>query len=107
MPDVRTLFELEMNKLDVRENFDYRNLNISLECNMYTSWVVKLLMELSTADETHSPKRETQISYNVYHIMYLMPDEVLDEIFNSESRAFQKVADEKHNYIVPLNKGGH
>ena len=107
MPDVRTLFELEMNKLDVRENFDYRNLNISLEYNMYTSWVVKLLMELSTADETLSPKRETQISYNVYHIMYLMPVEVLDEIFNSESRAFQKVADEKHNYIVPLNKGGH
>ena len=107
MPDVRTLFELEMNKLDVRENFDYRNLNISLEYNMYTSWVVKLLMELSTSDETLSPKRETQISYNVYHIMYLMPIEVLAEIFNSESRAFQKVADEKHNYIVPLNKGGH
>ena len=35
MPDVRTLFELEMNKLDIRENFDYRNLNISLEYNMH------------------------------------------------------------------------
>ena len=36
-----------------------------------------------------------------------MPFEVLAEIFNSESRAFQKVADEKHNCIVPLNRGGH
>ena len=65
MPDVRTLFELEMNKLDIRENFDYRNLNISLEYNMYTSWAVKLLMELSTADKTHSPKRETQVSHDL------------------------------------------
>ena len=64
MPDVRTLFELEMNKLDLRENFNYRNLNISLEY-MCTSWTVKLLMELSTADKTHSPKRETQISHDL------------------------------------------
>ena len=40
MSDVRTLFELEMNKLDLRENFHYRNLNISLEYNMCTSWSV-------------------------------------------------------------------
>ena len=65
MPDVRTLFELEINKLDLRENFDYRNLNISLEYNMYTSWAVKLLMELSTVDKTHSPKRETQILHDL------------------------------------------
>ena len=39
--------------------------------------------------------------------MYLIPLEVLAEIFNSESRAFQKVADEKHNCIVPLNTRGH
>ena len=67
MPDVRTLFELEMNKLDLRENFNYRNLNISLEY-MCTSWTVKLLMELSTADKTHSPKRETQISHDLKKI---------------------------------------
>ena len=65
MPDVRTLFELEMNKLDLRENSDYRNLNISLEYNMCTSWAVKLLMELFFADKTHSPKRETQISHDL------------------------------------------
>ena len=53
MPDVRTLLELEMNKL------------ISLKYNMYTSWAVKVLMELSTADKTHSPKRETQISHDL------------------------------------------
>ena len=63
MPDVRTLFELEMNKLDLRENFDDRNLNISFEYNMCMA--VKLLMELSTADKTHSPKRETQISHDL------------------------------------------
>ena len=33
-----------------------------------------------------------------YSIMYPMPFEVLAEIFNSESRAFQKVADEKQLY---------
>ena len=65
MPDVRTLLELEMNKLDLRENFYYRNVNISLKYNMYTSWAVKVLMELSTADKTHSPKRETQISHDL------------------------------------------
>ena len=42
-----------------------------------------------------------------YSIMYPMPFEVLAEIFNSESRAFQKVADEKQNCIVPLNTGGN
>ena len=42
-----------------------------------------------------------------YSIVYPMPFEVLAEIFNSESRAFQKVADEKYNCIVPLNTGGH
>ena len=65
MPDVRTLLELEMNKLDLRQNFYYRNVNISLKYNMYTSWAVKVLMELSTADKTHSPKRETQISHDL------------------------------------------
>ena len=65
MPAVTILFELEMNKLDLRENFDYWNLNISLEYNMCTSRVVKILMELSTADKTHSPKRETQISHDL------------------------------------------
>ena len=40
-------------------------------------------------------------------IMYTMPVEVLGEIFNSESKAFQKVADEKHNCVIPLNTGGH
>ena len=39
--------------------------------------------------------------------MYPMPLEILAEIFNSESKAFQKVADEKHNCIAPLNSGGH
>ena len=71
MPDVRTLFELEMNKLDIRENFDHRNLNISLEYNMCTSWAVKLFMELSTADKTDSPKRETQVS-TVFCIIFEM-----------------------------------
>ena len=65
MPDVRTLFELEMNKLDLQENFDYRNLNVSFKYNMGTSWAVKILIELSTADKTHSPKRETQISHDL------------------------------------------
>ena len=65
MPDGRTSFESEMNKLHLQDNFDYRNLNISLECNMHTSWVVKLLMELSTADKIHSPKRETRISHDL------------------------------------------
>ena len=32
---------------------------------MCTSWAVKLLMELPTADKTHSPKRETQISHDL------------------------------------------
>ena len=36
-----------------------------------------------------------------------MPFGVLAEIFNSESRNFQNVADEKHNCVVPLNTGGH
>ena len=36
-----------------------------------------------------------------------MPIEVLAEIFNSESKAFQKVAEEKHNCIVPLNTVEH
>ena len=36
-----------------------------------------------------------------------MPFEVLAEIFSSKSRTFQKVADEKHNCIVPLNTRGH
>ena len=39
--------------------------------------------------------------------MYSMPVEVLAEILNCESKAFQKVADEKHNCVVPLNIGGH
>ena len=65
MPDVRTLFELEMNKFDLRESFNYRNLNISLEYNMYKSWVVKLLMNLPIAEKSHSPKRETQISHDL------------------------------------------
>ena len=65
MPDVRTLFELKMNKLDLRENFAYRNLNISLEYNMCTSWALKPLMELSTADKINFPKRETQRSYDL------------------------------------------
>ena len=65
MPAVTILFELEMNKLDLRENFDYWNLNIILEYNMCTSRAVKILMELSTADKTHSPKRETQISHDL------------------------------------------
>ena len=65
MPDARALFEVEMNKLYVRENFDSWNLNFSLEYNMYTSWAVKLLIELSTADKTHPPKSETQISHDL------------------------------------------
>ena len=32
---------------------------------MCTSWAVKLLMELPTADRTHSPKRETQIPHDL------------------------------------------
>ena len=39
-------------------------------------------------------------------VMYSMPFEVLAEIFNSESRAFQKVADKKHNYMVRLTTWG-
>ena len=65
MPDVRTLLELEMDKLDLQENFDYRNLNVNFKYNMGTSWAVKILIELSTADKTHSPKRKTQISHDL------------------------------------------
>ena len=36
----------------------------------------------------------------------MMPVEVLAEIFNSENKAFQKVADNKHNCIVPLKTEG-
>ena len=71
MPDARTLFELEINKLDLRENFDYLSLNISLEYNMCTFWAVKLLMELFTADKTYSPKRETQISHKYHTNVFL------------------------------------
>ena len=46
-------------------------------------------------------------SRNQYSIMNPMPVEVLVEILNCESKVFQKVADEKHNCIVPLNTGGH
>ena len=32
---------------------------------MYKLWVAKLLMNLSTAEKSYSPKRETQISHDL------------------------------------------
>ena len=79
MPDVKTLFEYEMVKLQNRENLNYRDLDIKLEYNYHTSWAAKLFMELSTDDKTMSPKRETKIAhdfkkarqhYFCLHLMY-------------------------------------
>ena len=64
MPDVKTLFEYEMEKLQNRENFNYRDLDIKLEYNYRTSWAAKLFMELSTQDKTMFPKRETKITHD-------------------------------------------
>ena len=65
MPDVKTLFELEIEKINIRENFDYRNLDISEEYKLHTSWALKLLLELTTADKTQSPTRQTKISHDL------------------------------------------
>ena len=81
MPDVKTLFEYEMEKLQNRENLNYRDLDIKLEYIYHTSWAAKLFMELSTHDKKMSPKRETKIAhdfkkarqrYFCLHLMYLI-----------------------------------
>ena len=72
MPDVKTLFEYEMEKLQNRENLNYRDLDIKLEYNYHTSWAAKLSMELSTDDKTMSPKRETKIARQRYFCLHLM-----------------------------------
>ena len=79
MPDFKTLFEYEMEKLHNRENFNYRDLDVRLEYNYHTSTAAKLFMELSTHDQTMSPNREAKIAhdfkkvrqcYFCLHLMY-------------------------------------
>ena len=53
-----------MGKLQNRKNLNYRDLDIKLEHNYYTSWAAKLFMEFSTQHKTMSPKRETKIAHD-------------------------------------------
>ena len=79
MPDVKTLFEYEIEKLGSRNNLDYRELDINSEYRFNTSWAAKLFIEVSITDKTQSPKRETKITHNLkktcqrffcLHLMY-------------------------------------
>ena len=79
MPDVKTLFEYEIEKLSSRNNLDYRELDINSEYRLNTSWATKLFIEVSTTDKTQSPKRETKIKHDLkktrqrffcLHLMY-------------------------------------
>ena len=79
MPDVKTLFEYEIEKLSSRNNLDYKELDIKSEYRLNTSWAAKLFIEVSTTDKTQSPKRETKITHDLkktrqrffcLHLMY-------------------------------------
>ena len=79
MPDVKTLFEYEIEKLSSRNNLDYRELDINSEYRLNTCWATKLFIEVSTTDKTQSPKRETKIKHDLkktcqrffcLHLMY-------------------------------------
>ena len=74
MPDVKTLFEYEIEKLSSRNNLDYQELDIKSEYRLNTSWAAKLFIEVST-----TPKRETKITHDLkktcqrffcLHLMY-------------------------------------
>ena len=65
MPDVKTLFEYEIEKLSSRNNLDYKELDIKSEYRLNTSWAAKLFIEVSTTDKTQSPKRETKITHDL------------------------------------------
>ena len=62
MPDVKTLFEYEIEKLSSHNNLDYKELDMKSEYRLNTSWAAKLFIEVSTTDKTQSPKRETKIT---------------------------------------------
>ena len=79
MPDVKTLFEYEIEKLSLRNNLDYKELDRKSEYRLNTSWAPKLITEVSTTDKTQSPKRETKIIHDLkktgqhffcLHLMY-------------------------------------
>ena len=84
MPDVKTLFEYEMEKLQNCSNLNDRYLDIKLEYNYHISWAAKLFIEISTLDKTMSPKRETNFAgdfkktrqrYFYLHLMYHIRNE--------------------------------
>ena len=79
MPDVKTLFENEIEKLSSRNNLDYKELDIKSEYRLNTSWAAKLFIKVSNTDKTQSPKRETKITHDLkktrqrffsLHLMY-------------------------------------
>ena len=79
MPDVKTLFEYEIEKLSSRNNLDYKELDIKSEYRLNTSWAAKLFIEVSTTDKTQFLKRETKITHDLkktrqrffcLHLMY-------------------------------------
>ena len=79
MPDVKKLFEYEIEKLSPRNNLDYKELDIKSEYRLNTSWAAKPFIEVSTTDKTECPKRETKITHDLkktrqrffsLHLMY-------------------------------------
>ena len=78
MPLVKTLFEYDIEKLQNRENLNYRDLDIKLDYNYHTSWAAKRSMELSIHDKTISPNARQKsrmilkrhASYFSLHLMY-------------------------------------
>ena len=75
MPDVKTLFEYEIEKLQNRENLNYRNLDIKLEYNYHTPCAGKLFMEFSSQDKTITPEiahdfKKARQRYFCLHLMY-------------------------------------
>ena len=64
MPDVRQLFEHEIQNFENRKNLNYRELDIKTEYKQHTSCAAKLFIELPTTDKTKSPKSETKIAHD-------------------------------------------
>ena len=65
MPDVKTLFEYEIDKLSSRHSLDYKELDIKSEYRLNTSLAAKLFIEISTTDKTQFLKRETKITHDL------------------------------------------
>ena len=78
MPDVKTLFDYEVEKLSSRNNLDYKELDIKSEYRLNTSWAAKLFIEVSTTNKTQSPKSETKSHITLKHspAVFLPPTNV-------------------------------